>query len=627
MIQRILMRLLIAGLLLTRLGLPGPCMGECDGTSWSAVDALGRTVASPGEAPPIREDRTVGIFYFLWMLPDSNIPADPNGGGEPYDITKILEKDPTAFRREDDALFGKNGEMHFWGQPLYGYYDSRDPWVTRRHLILLADAGVDLLMFDATNGALYPEVWKPMLQLMKQMRQAGEATPQIAFVLHTRPQETADALWRELYADPGPWEELLFRWEGKPLLMADSDQVSEELRSHFTFRRTRWQYEGMANGQNAWTWIALYPQPYAYSQNPKIPEQISVSTAQNLTRFGTDVEARKKVFKETTGWDCPEWLYSFDGEVPGAGLDAWMCDGTARGRSFAAASPGKGPEEGANFSEQWSRAHDLDPPFVMVTGWNEWIAGRWKVAGHYIFIDQFNQEYSRDIEPMRGGHFDNYYIQMVDQIRRYKGMPPRLSARVRNEGDLPLDDFSAWQNVAPVFYDHRNETAARDFSGVGAMRYYNDSGRNDLQTVKTAEDPRGVHFYLQTAESIRPTRPDGLCLLIDTDADLSTGWNGGDLMIGRRYGEKTVSAEECIETSADIWHGCPAGEIDYKIRGNELLLTVPHSFFADQALTELRFKWLDHLPYPPTSEDLYLSGDVAPESRFFYQIEFFSASP
>ena len=34
---------------------------------------------------------------------------------------------------------------------------------------------------------------------------------------------------------------------------------------------------------------------------------------------------------------------------------------------------------GLNFQEQWKRAFALDPPVVMVTGWNEWIAGRFSV--------------------------------------------------------------------------------------------------------------------------------------------------------------------------------------------------------------------------------------------------------
>jgi hypothetical protein len=46
----------------------------------------------------------------------------------------------------------------------------------------------------------------------------------------------------------------------------------------------------------------------------------------------------------------------------------------------------------------------------MVTGWNEWTAGRWgEAGGPIVFVDQFDQEFSRDIALMKGGHGDNYY--------------------------------------------------------------------------------------------------------------------------------------------------------------------------------------------------------------------------
>ena len=56
-----------------------------------------------------------------------------------------------------------------------------------------------------------------------------------------------------------------------------------------------------------------------------------------------------------------------------------MSSGDARGRSFhdGGLDPSPGAvDRGYNFQEQWKRACELDPPFVMVTGWNEWIAGR-----------------------------------------------------------------------------------------------------------------------------------------------------------------------------------------------------------------------------------------------------------
>ena len=38
------------------------------------------------------------------------------------------------------------------------------------------------------------------------------------------------------------------------------------------------------------------------------------------------------------------------------------------------------------------------------------------------FPDQFNNEYSRDLEPSRGALGDTYYYQFVNFVRRYKGV-------------------------------------------------------------------------------------------------------------------------------------------------------------------------------------------------------------
>ena len=37
----------------------------------------------------------------------------------------------------------------------------------------------------------------------------------------------------------------------------------------------------------------------------------------------------------------------------------------------------------------------------------------------YVYVDLFSPEYSRDIEPLKGFYKDNYYYQMVNNIRKY----------------------------------------------------------------------------------------------------------------------------------------------------------------------------------------------------------------
>ena len=44
--------------------------------------------------------------------------------------------------------------------------------------------------------------------------------------------------------------------------------------------------------------------------------------------------------------------------------------------------------------------------------------------GETFFVDRYDSEFNRDIEPMRGGYADNTYWQMSANIRRYKGARP-----------------------------------------------------------------------------------------------------------------------------------------------------------------------------------------------------------
>ncbi len=247
------------------------------GTPWPATDALGRTLPQPAEVGPPKPDRFVGIFYFLWH--NERGPISPILHG-PYDISKILARDPDAKNKPDSPLWGKYGTSHYWGEPLLGYYRSTDPWVLRRHAELLADAGIDTLIFDTTNARSYPEVYRALCAVFRQIRQEGGRTPQIAFMVNTRAGETAQQIYDDLYK-PGLFPDLWFRWQGKPLMLCDPQKASPELRQFFTLRRAHWPFT-MTNTPYAWHWEAAYPQPYGYADDPNQPEQVNVSVAQNL---------------------------------------------------------------------------------------------------------------------------------------------------------------------------------------------------------------------------------------------------------------------------------------------------------------------------------------------------------
>lgn len=160
-----------------------PAAGSHPGVPWPATDGLGRKLPLSDEVGSPHADRFVGIFYFLWLNEINNKSSQ----GGPHDVARILAADPDALKKPELPLWGPIGTSHYWGEPLYGYYLSTDPWVIRRHAWLLADAGIDTLIFDATNALTYRDVYMKLCEVFEQVRAAGETTPQIAFMVNTSP--------------------------------------------------------------------------------------------------------------------------------------------------------------------------------------------------------------------------------------------------------------------------------------------------------------------------------------------------------------------------------------------------------------------------------------------------------
>ena len=552
---------------------------------WPATDALGRCLPEASEVGPPRLDRWVGIFYFLWHNePGSRSPV-LNG---PYDVSRILMLDPDALKKPDSPLWGGIGTSHYWGEPLYGYYRSTDPWVLRRHASLLSAAGIDTLIFDATNARTYPDVYVKLCEVFRNVRQSGGNTPQLCFMLNTKASETAEVLYRDFYK-PGLFRELWFHWEGKPLLICDPAQASNELRRFFTLRRAHWPFT-MTNTPFAWHWEAAYPQPYGFAEDPSKPEQVNVSVAQNL-------RAR-------------------DGKVTNMSL------GDARGRSFHLGKEDTtvGVNLGLNFQEQWERAFQLQAPFVMVTGWNEWIAGRWgDPKGTPIFVDQFSEEFSRDIEPMKGGHADDYYYQLVANVRRFKGVLPLPRASAPQSIHL-RSGFDQWKAVQPEFLDDSGDSDAREYDGVGGTHYSTAGSSNDLLGFKVAADARNIYFYAHTRQPLTsPSGTNWMWLLIDIDRSAATGWEGYDFIVNRSLAKE---GKTWIEKNDGGWRWKKIAQLDLILQNNELALAIPRQALGlstDKKAITFDFKWADGLQRPGDVMDFYLSGDVAPEGRFNYR--------
>ncbi len=548
--------------------------------TWVATDALGRAVPVWPEVPLPRADRTVGVFYFLWH------GAHARGG--PFDVTRILATDPTALEHPESPLWGPLHVPHHWGESIFGYYRTADEGVLRKHAQMLADAGVDVVIFDVTNQITYRDDYRALLRVWSEVRRMGNRTPQVAFLTpFGDPARVTGELWRDLYSK-GEYRDLWFQWEGKPLILADPDRLVEpEIRNFFTFRRPQPDYFRGQTKPDMWSWLEVHPQ-HVFTNSAGQKEQMSVGVGQNAVggRLGS------------------------------------MSESGARGRSFHQGAVDSRPDavrHGFNVAEQWDRAIKEDPRFVFVTGWNEWIAGRFdefnRIRLPVMFVDQFDQEHSRDIEPMRGGHGDDYYYQLVSEIRRFKGArpPPALeSAPITLDGK-----FADWARVRPEFRDDIGDEVRRSHPGWATnVVYGNDTGRNDIVAAKVSWDAVTAWFYVRTREPM--TTPGGtnwMLLLLDIDADARTGWLGYDYMVGHG-GAGTL---ERNQSGGFAWS--PAGKVRFRMVGNELEMAVPWKALGlTGPPSKLDFKWADNCLQTGDWSDLTLNGDTAPNDRFNYRV-------
>ena len=551
--------------------------------TWVATDALRRHLPTAEEVGAPRAGRTVGMFYFLTHR--------PGGDKLPNNVADILAQDPDVLTKPLSPLWGTGG-AYYWSQPLYGYYDSRDPWVLRRHANLLADAGVDTIIFDTTNRATYRDVYMKLCEVWTKVREEGGRTPQICFMVNTRAGESAQEIYNDLYK-PSLYKDLWFQWQGKPLLICDPAEAIPELKEFFTLRKAHWPFT-LVNTHNEWHWESTYPQVYSYDADAAQPEEVNVAVAQNLR--------------------------ASDGKVTN------MSEGNARGRSFHDGKKDVSPgavNQGYNFQEQWKRAQELAPPFVMVTGWNEWTAGKYSRPGiPILFVDQFDEEYSRDIEPVSGLHTDNYYYQLVANVRRYKGVNATPSASPAKAIDIN-GAFDQWQDVGPAFTDHAFDNDHRDF-GAGVVHYENKSGRNDLITMKVARDEQNVYFYARTREALTPdTDANWMMLLIDSDSNGATGWEGYDFIVNR----SREGGESWLEQNSGGWNWKRVAKVQCRVQGAELMLAVPRAALSlpEKDPLQLDFKWWDHAQNPGDIMDTYLveirrrkgasTIDISPERR------------
>lgn len=569
----------------------------------AGVDQFGRSF---GTVNGFKEDRKVGMFYWPWI-------GQPYASGV-YDATKIralsdglgVLTDPEKY----DPSVSPSGQAHFWGEPLWGYYNSEDEWVIRKQMQMLTMAGVDFIFFDHTNALIYPEVLLKVCAVIQELVDEGWNPPRVCSYTHSHSFATVRWLYSVLYGKnlyPDTW----YRVDGKPVVIAYTDpaddlaeaakrndsayqpgELSPEIRDFFHFYKPDWPFD--PTYPDGFTWIEWsFPQPLhtesqmmnvTVASHPMVPMSFSL-TRENWINWGR-------------GWD-PERQENVEEDV----------------------------DKGTFFQAQWDHAIEVDPPTVAVGGWNEWIAYKQIWDGEYMLCDAATKEYSRDIEPMAGGYQDAFYLQLIANIRRYKGLEGGDAGEPRRSIDISGRP-SQWDAVSYVVRNVDSKQIARDSYGVSrTVRYTHPAPDNRLLEVRVAHDRSNLYFFLKAKEAFSHPDASGkwLNIFIGRGTPSSKGWEGYEYVLGSTVSDDGSLSVGMLGPDGSV---SEVGTARCTVAGDVIQVAVSRKTLAldGRSLKDVEpgfyFKVAMGVDDPSDIMDYYKSGSVMPMGRLSYQYRF-----
>ncbi len=547
----------------------------------SGTDAVGRKVATGSSYK--EGQKHVGVWYSFWL------GQHPELQKSIQNIQSLLDQGAEGNAKLKDL--SDAGQFYFWGEPLYGYYNMQDPWVLTRHIELLTMAGADFICVDATNQFDYLEVGKVFLPILRAMKNQGFKVPSVCFYTNTGSGTTANRIYENYYKS-GEWDDLWYAPNGRPLIVGitennkmASDQtkygntkdfISPTLQRYFEVKESEWP-NGVPNDESM-PWMSWdYPQ---IIHNGYIAVPVAQHGHETISASHMAPESHR-------GYDNIKKTVTGD------------------------------YREGLSFQQMWDTVfkHEDEITTVLVCSWNEWMAQK---QSNGDFVDVYNWEYSRDMEMMKGGYGDNFYLQLCQNIRKFKLTEGANYKYPKKDIHINAANLSAeFEGVISHYKDFAGDAIARDFSNAAKTETYTDnSNRNDITDIKVAHDGKNLYFYVQTKDAI-------------------TAYNGTDknwmnILIGEGETKNTFAGYKYVlnrspkgdKTSLDVYKNGAwesAGEAELRIQDNVMVVSVPLASIGKTAKNlAIEFKVSDNVTNYDDIMDYYVTGDSAPIGRLSF---------
>ena len=592
-----------------------------------------------------KEGKYVGIFYFMWHEEQNGL----------YDISKIQATQSDPYNTNDNVLWANEGSsaydasvspqnaLHYFEEPLYGYYTSKDKWVIRKHLELLTLAGIDFLYLDFTNANvdgtkginLYKEQTLALMDVILEMQSEGYEVPRVVPICCNNSTQTENIMkvvewvYNNYYAaDNFKYKNCWFTADkknnpsGKPLLVSytfDKNYSNKAVADAFWVRNVVWPTLVTEDSyKNGFPWMdySLPQKNYDGIMNVSIAQHIGGSwsseafLARSKRNSTLQYRGRGALANQTLAYETDDY-------------DAALT--------------------GNNFITEWRNVlnYEGDDLFmVTVTGWNEWVAQKLNVNGQYAtFVDTYNVAFSRDIEMMRDadGYGDTYFLQLAQFARQFKYEDPGKAsgAAMWQKTTVDYADISAWDGVKAKYLDLASDAKERNAYSVGKKYLYTDtSARNDIDYVKIANDEQYLYVLVAAKKDITAHESgdtDWMNLWLTTGA--KGGWNGYDFIINRSPENGKTSIEALgKDAKGNIVAVASNFDADYYLSGKYISYRIPLEALGVTSASEIGVKATDNIFANKRTDNndgvgvysfgdifaFYCGGDCAPARRLNY---------
>ena len=216
---------------------------------------------------------------------------------------------------------------------------------------------------------------------------------------------------------------------------------------------------------------------------------------------------------------------------------------------------------------------------------------------------------------MRGGYGDSFYMQTIQNVRRFKYLEPKHYLQQPKSFSDPTSS-EEWTDVR-AYRDFTGDAERRDFKGFYGNHLTNDTGRNDISEIRMTHDEENLYVRVACKEPVTPYETGDSTWMNLFLGTKDTGVYGDYRYVVNRSPDGNGNTSiDCFVSGMRTER---VGTCSYVTKENCVYFIIPLKALGLKGKeVTLRFKATDDVALTEDLTCFYTDGDSAPLGRLSY---------